>query len=759
MTHFKRLVVLIALAYLFTSVQPAAAHGYIVRAIPQDRAVLERAPTRVQYWFSEELEPDFSVLNVRDQHGSIIATGSVDTADQTLMMVKLPPGLPEGAYVVELRPAFASDGHVAAESRVFFVGTQVGEVAMAAANNQAAPLEVIWRTLVLSATMLLFGTFTLYALILVPAWGSQEYSAGFLPPRVLGRLNAVVISALALAFAGNVLALIQQTMVFFNVDAATAISGNLWSVVRIGSRFGDLWTARMACLVITAILHGAGLYLRRDYPETVAAFWTANAWLMALVIGTLSFGSHAAGSLLWPWVAITMDWLHALGVAFWAGGVAALVLVLPTALAPYEGEARRLALLAVMRRFSRLAAACVAIVITTGIYSALNWLNTPADLTQTRYGSALLLKGLLVGLLLLVAALHHLALHPALAVRLERLTVFTGVLQRIGVDVFYKLMARAGAFAATLGLEVVLVVIVLASVGLLSATPVPEPEFLKRQVETPQQAQTVDDLTITQTIAPGGPGINTLDTLVTRNDQPVDGLTVAVQTVNPARDWRGAWQAAEPVDTGLYVTAGDEIDRVGQWWTIVDLTESTGTTRAAFDWTISADAAIITTRPPTMVNLLALAGVLVALGWVAYPAANRYYQRLDLSPAAVTIALGSIALTIVAVLVGFIGVQDAQRRSEEALFPPPSVVNSVLPDAASLQRGHDLFVAHCAVWPPDSPDFTALVNKLVTMRDNELYQAILNGWRTLPPCTRDLNAQERWDMVNYLRGQEVTSSK
>ena len=59
------LVLVCVLAALLLAT-PTSAHGYIVRALPEDRAALERAPARLQYWFSESLEPAFSTLALRD---------------------------------------------------------------------------------------------------------------------------------------------------------------------------------------------------------------------------------------------------------------------------------------------------------------------------------------------------------------------------------------------------------------------------------------------------------------------------------------------------------------------------------------------------------------------------------------------------------------------------------------------------------------------------------------------------------------------
>jgi copper transport protein len=446
--HYSILsTIVVSLLLLLGAVRPASAHGYLLRAIPEDRAVLERAPARLQYWFSEPLEPSFSKLEVRDPNGTILATGGVSPDNESLLTVRLPRDMVDGAYIADMRLAFASDGHVVAQSQVFFIGQAVGGVNGQAATNQANPLEVVWRTLVLSSSILLFGTFTVYSGVLIPAWGSAQFRTGLLPPRVMRRLSAIIAVSLIVAVVGNVLALLQQAMVFFNADIAQVISQQLWSAVRVGTRFGDLWNARIALLVVVAVAYGLSIFFRDDQPETVRASWTASAWAMALVLSTFSAGSHAAGSQLWPWIGVIVDWLHILAVGFWAGGLTALVLTLSPALQPLYGDAKRLALLAALRRFSRLAVNCLAIVITTGIYSALNWLYAPSDLTGTSYGGALILKLILVAALLAVGAVHFAALNPA------RFESFSGIENRVR------------DFVPTLRLEAQLLLFVVASVG------------------------------------------------------------------------------------------------------------------------------------------------------------------------------------------------------------------------------------------------------------------------------------------------------
>ncbi len=727
-----RLISLAALVLLLGTVLPARAHGFLVRAIPEDRATLERAPARLQYWFSETLEPEFSSLTVRDTSGTVIAEGGISPDNSTLLTARLPNNLPDGAYIVEMRLAFASDGHVIAERRTFFVGKTVQGIEAGGARYQIEPLEIVWRALTLISAVMLFGLFATYTGILIPAWGNPAYPAGLLPPRVMRRLNALVIAGLGLALVGNVLALLQQAAVFFDTDIGQVISGQLWSVVRTGTRFGDVWTARMVLLGIVAAAFAASLYYRQEQPKAVRAFWSANVWAMALVIGTFSVTSHAAGAISWPWAAVLNDWLHALAVSFWVGGMAALALVLPAALAPYTGEARRTALLAVMRRFSRWAVVCLALVITSGLYSASNWITMPDDLTQTQFGGALVFKLILAAGLIAVGALHHIALRPE---RYRR---------------FQTLSERVQGFVPTLRLESLIGAAVLTSVGLLSSSPVPVPDFIRDAVPAPRGTAVVDDLTVNMTITPGGPGINTTDVAVTRDGQPVEGLKARLQMVDPARDRRGSWEVAEDSGGGLYVAAGGDIDRAGLWWSRVQITEGDGTRHdTALAWTISDSAAIQQAQPPTVPIVAALALVIGTLIWATTPTVRGWIRQLDLNPAIITIAILAVAGTALLSVFGFMVIGNSQAQYEAQINPPPRVTNPVLPDAASIERGRALYAAHCSAW--QMANLKLLVERLPRTRDEELYFALRDGWRDIPACDPELGDDERWDVVNAIR--------
>lgn len=352
-------------------------------------------------------------------------------------------------------------------------------------------------------------------------------------------------------------------------------------------------------------------------------------------------------------------------------------------------------------------------------------------------------KLLLVSLLLLAGGWQHLALRPQ---RWERIR---GKLARLGVR------AREDHRERLLRLEVVLALLTLLTVSWLGATPIPEPRAAPPDVPAPQATQTSGDLTIAAAVLPGGPGVNTYDTLVSRSGMPVGELDVYLQLVHPERGQRSPWYRAEEAGLGLYVAAGDDIDGPGAWWTLVDVVKDGTRTRAAFPWGISEAAAVNQTRDANLLHVISLATIVLTLGILAYPAVKRILARLNMNMASCLLAGGAIVVALGAMGIGALLIAERQRDYERTLNPAPERVNSVLPDADSLARGEALYAEHCLVWQGQSSDFRALRGQLNSARDDFLYAVVADGWRNLPPCEGELSETQRWDIVNYFRTFEA----
>jgi hypothetical protein len=372
-------------------------------------------------------------------------------------------------------------------------------------------------------------------------------------------------------------------------------------------------------------------------------------------------------------------------------------------------------------------------VIVTGIYNSANWIFSPSE-AQTTYGSALILKVGLVAVLLGIGALHHIALNPARYARLDAIS------------------ARVQGFLPTIRLEAVFALIVLMSAALLSATPLPQPDFINQDVNTPTQAQDLGDYTVALSITPGGPGVNTHDVVVTQGGQRVSDVGVTLVNTRPETAYRGSNHLLEAIEDGLYVTATADIDSAGRWWSLLDLTLPDGQAqRLAFEWEIDANAAVIESLEPNLQNYVALMAVVMACLWVVYPLLRRGLEALNLDAVSVTIALVTILFTAIVMIGGYVIVQQTRDSYAQTLRPPAQVINAVLPTQSSLERGADLYTEHCISWQSQPRDFNALRDGLATIRDDDLYSVVTDGWRTLEGCGADLDVSQQWDVVNYLR--------
>ena len=120
MKHFS--IVIVALAACVLATAPARAHTHLDRASPAVGSTLAAAPAEVVLWFTDELEPAFSSIEVRDASGAAMHAGqsSGDPKQRTQLRVPLKPLAP-GTYKVIWR-VLSVDTHRARGDFTFRVG-------------------------------------------------------------------------------------------------------------------------------------------------------------------------------------------------------------------------------------------------------------------------------------------------------------------------------------------------------------------------------------------------------------------------------------------------------------------------------------------------------------------------------------------------------------------------------------------------------------------------------------------------------------
>lgn len=106
----------------FLSVMPtfAQAHAFLDRASPRVGSTVNPAPTEVVLWFTQQLEPAFSSIEVRNDQGVTMIAGKAVVVDRTQLRVRLKT-LPPGNYKVIWR-VLSVDTHRSDGDFTFRVG-------------------------------------------------------------------------------------------------------------------------------------------------------------------------------------------------------------------------------------------------------------------------------------------------------------------------------------------------------------------------------------------------------------------------------------------------------------------------------------------------------------------------------------------------------------------------------------------------------------------------------------------------------------
>ena len=101
----------LAAVLAFGASNSAEAHAALVRSQPGSRAVLQRAPERIELCFNEAVEPKFSSLRIERKPGSVIPVGDLVSSGDAKCISVLSPSLEPGVYTVHYR-VLSRDGHV-----------------------------------------------------------------------------------------------------------------------------------------------------------------------------------------------------------------------------------------------------------------------------------------------------------------------------------------------------------------------------------------------------------------------------------------------------------------------------------------------------------------------------------------------------------------------------------------------------------------------------------------------------------------------
>jgi copper transport protein len=748
---------LLGLAWLASSrsAPVALAHANLVRAEPAPNAILQEAPQQVTIWFTEPLEPQFSQIQVLDGSGQAVDLGDsrVDDRDPAQLAVGLGP-LVDGTYTVAWTNVSTVDGHKVRGSYVFSIGEAISSAVLPALGDQPllqSPLEPVLRWLTLISMMAIVGGFAFQFWVMRPALEAAGSGKALEALRqALAKrsalLNGIALSLFLLASIGH---LLLQAAITTELPLFQAI-GQPLAALLFETSWGRLWLVRMAL----ALLLGALLWLGEQGEKSGRLAWGSVYEMAAAVVSlaillTLSLSSHAAATVEIRGPALFNDYLHLLAAAVWVGALFHFAPAVPLIRGTLAPAQRRTLLAILVPRFSVLGIASVAVLAVSGLYSTWAQVTLPAALA-TPYGRVLLLKVVLVGVILALAAINLLRVRPRLA------------REDAAGDQLRKLVAGEAGIA----------VLILLLVGLLTALE-PARQVASRLGLGQDSDLVLEDsnegVTINLNIKPAQAGPNQMVVMLTDDrGRPIDNADdVSIRPTYLQTDLGEAAISATNLGGGQYEADGVLLGLAGPWQVgLIVRRPDAFDARTAFRFELNPAQAGNSTAiaPDARTGQLLWAAELALLGVVLVGAGLVSGRRRGAKGAAAAVP-GIMALGA-AVFLAFT-VQPDQPPAAQALQPAAGKGNPFLPDDASLSAGRQVYEAHCMICHGltghgDGPrsagtDAVDIIEHVPLHADLEYFDIVPahNARGDLNYSTSEISEEDIWHLINYLHAFEA----
>ena len=371
MNRFQRLALVgaLAIASAATGATIADGHSNYVRSSPAADARLVKPPTEVRIAFSEPPDPKGSDIHVLDEKGARWDLANTTASDEPNgLKVGLKP-IGDGGYTVAWTTVSAVDGHETKGSFAFVIGNGPLPAVPDVPNASPPPsaLELAGRSLSYAGIALAIGTALFGIVVHAAADGTERRRER----QLLGLAAGLIVlgSAALIASQGDRIPPRLELFLGLRLLAGLLIAATLVTALE----------PRLRRRVALACGIGAGL--------------------------TATLVSHATA--LGDYKDMALDLIHVLAISSWSGGVMAFLWI---HLRTSREDAQTLA--RTTWRFSVVAVTSVVLLVTAGLLQALDRLVLIQDLVETPYGLALLAKGLLLVLVLGVAAFNLLRYGP-----------------------------------------------------------------------------------------------------------------------------------------------------------------------------------------------------------------------------------------------------------------------------------------------------------------------------------------------------------
>nr|BEK71450.1 copper resistance protein CopC [Kitasatospora purpeofusca] len=371
------LALLTLLLALGLGTNAASAHADLVATDPVAGSVVASAPTTVTLVFSEAVSlRSADSVRVLDPQGLPVDAGDphlTGKGDQVQVTVKAAAA--HGTYTVAWR-VISEDSHAIGGAFTFSVGAPSSTSVKMAAVLRPDPLVEVLDTAARTAAYLAFALLAGAVAFTLVCWPAAAAT------RALQRL-------LMTGWCGLFLASTAVLLLRGPYDRGTGLAGaGDFSLLRatVEGRFGQALLARLLLLVVAGALLSLLLSRtsaddRQPHAARTRAFLAAAFVILGCALcATWSVAGHSSAGVQ-PGLALPLDMAHTLAMGVWLGGLVCLL-----ALVRSEMPAQA------VRRYSRVALVCMAVLVATGLYQSWRDVGSWSALFGTLYGRLLLAK-------------------------------------------------------------------------------------------------------------------------------------------------------------------------------------------------------------------------------------------------------------------------------------------------------------------------------------------------------------------------------
>ena len=374
----KRFVVVIAALFVALPAASVSAHAVLDNSVPASGATLATSPPQIVLDFDETVETALGFVKLFASDGHRIALPSIarDAADSSIVRVEVPT-LGDDTYVAAYR-VVSADGHPVDGAITFQVGTGkradvsgVIKDALSDSSSGGAVADIMRAVRLVGYLALSVMLATLLFLF-----------GGSVGDAVVRRLTRIAAASSAL--------LAVTTAALIALQGATVAGGGLRAAFDWSNIAGVLDTRTGHALAMRFVVAGLVAVAYAIMSGSLVARFTGIIGLLGIPLTHAFAGHPGAVSPVVP--TVLASWVHVAAVSAWFGGLVLLVAVTELRIAE------------TVKWFSQRAALMILAVVATGVVQSLLIVEDISAITEITYGKTLITKVVLVGAMLLSAA-------------------------------------------------------------------------------------------------------------------------------------------------------------------------------------------------------------------------------------------------------------------------------------------------------------------------------------------------------------------